>query len=715
MRLKKCAIPKATQPSPKATQLSPETSTSEDPAMYPSEMAAAPQSTPKKTHRQLQHRRSDWSTGLSFTISSPKQPSVRPRTRPSASGQYTARPASWQYPQERTETPPSLLSPSREASGVTQQPSVRPRTTRPSSSGQYTPRPASWQYPQERTETPPSLWSPSREASGVTQSEDVEEGAAGASDTSVQDMSISFGEMDLDPKDTSFVPLSDTTSSSPSSDSVSSSGSTNGWAGRKWLVDEAKLMELFRTCAQCGVAIEEKRVATRASQIRIHWTCLKGHTGEWASCTDQRNMGRNNLLACAATFFTGATYSDIKDWADLINLQLPGKTQFYAIQSKYLIPVINHAYKGQQQKILERISQLSASGEKLEMCGDARCDSPGYSCKYSTYSFQDDATKEILHFELVQVTEASSSVAMEAMGFQRGLNHLLDLGLDIGVMATDRSPSIRKLMRESYGNIRHEYDPWHVNKSLKKKLVSVSNKKNYRELRPWLRSISNHLYWACNSSHGDEQECVRRWTSVLHHIRGIHRWEENGREYQCAHPPLSEEDQEKKKWLEHDSPAFRALTELVEEKNLLRDLRQMALFKHTGSLEVFHNVTLKYAPKRLHFTYDSMRARTELAIIDHNINIGREQKTTLEGKPQYKYMYTKTTQQWVAKPVYEPTSQDFRKDLMKDVLKLREEKSLEPWPRPPPRPRRLLQNIAPVPRPDPSELVAQRLSRFKQL
>ncbi|XP_076130361.1 uncharacterized protein LOC143111991 isoform X5 [Alosa pseudoharengus] len=337
-------------------------SASEDPAMYPSEMAAAPQSMPKKTHKQLQHRRSDWSTGLSFTISSPKQPSVRPQTRPSSSGQYTARPASWQYPQERTETPSSLLSPSREASSVTQQPSVRPRT-RPSSSGQYTPRPASWQYPQE----------------------DVEEGAAGSSDTSVRDMSISFGEMDLDPKYTRFVPLSDTTSSSPSSGSVSSSGSTNGWAGRKWLDDEAKLMELFRTCTQCGAAIEEKRVATRASQIRIHWTCLKGHTGEWASCTDQRNMGRNNLLTCAATFFTRATYSDIKEWAELINLQLPGKTQFYAIQSKYLIPMINHAYKGQQLKILERISQLPASGQKLEMCGDAWCDSPGKHCYSSDF------------------------------------------------------------------------------------------------------------------------------------------------------------------------------------------------------------------------------------------------------------------------------------------------------------------------------------------
>ncbi|XP_063049644.1 uncharacterized protein LOC134444138 [Engraulis encrasicolus] len=219
---------------------------------------------------------------------------------------------------------------------------------------------------------------------------------------------------------------------------------------------------------------------------------------------------------------------------------------------------------------------------------------------------------------------------MEPMGFQRGLNHLLYLGVDVGVIVTDRSPSIRKMMRESYANIRHEYDPWHVNKSLKKKLVTISNKKDNRELRPWVRSITNHLYWACSSSHGDGQECVRRWLTILNHIRGIHRWEDNGREYTCAHRPLSEDEQEKKRWLEHDSSAFRAFREVAQDKNLLRDLQQMALFKHTGSIEVYHNVTLKYAPKRLHFTYDSMRARTQLAIMDHNMNIGRQQATTRE-------------------------------------------------------------------------------------
>ncbi|CAL8267539.1 unnamed protein product, partial [Boreogadus saida] len=32
------------------------------------------------------------------------------------------------------------------------------------------------------------------------------------------------------------------------------------------------------------------------------------------------------------------------------------------------------------------------------------------------------------------------------------------------------------------------------------------------------------------------------------------------------------------------------------------------------SIEVYHNVTLKYAPNRLHFTYDSMKARIDLRL-----------------------------------------------------------------------------------------------------
>ncbi|XP_039645394.1 uncharacterized protein LOC120551889 [Perca fluviatilis] len=295
-------------------------------------------------------------------------------------------------------------------------------------------------------------------------------------------MSTSFGEWRLDdpkddPKDDSYKPPSDTSPSDSGSASTSSHGSINGWSERKWIVDESSIMQMFQTCCLCGMPVAERKSTKHGSQLKIHWTCLQGHNGLWQSCPDQRKMGRNNLLTSAAILFTGATYADIRDWAFLLKLQIPGKTQFYSVQSKYLIPVINHAYKNQQDQVIERLKQLADTEEKIALAGDARCDSPGFSAKYSTYSFMDDATKEIVHFELVQVTEASSSVAMEAIGFKRGLDHLLTMGVDVGVITTDRAPSIRKIMRETYNDIRHEFDAWHVNKSVKKKLVNAANKR----------------------------------------------------------------------------------------------------------------------------------------------------------------------------------------------------------------------------------------------
>ncbi len=85
----------------------------------------------------------------------------------------------------------------------------------------------------------------------------------------------------------------------------------------------------------------------------------------------------------------------------------------------------------------------------------------------------------------------------------------------------------------------------------------------------------------------------------------------------------------------------------------------------------------------------------------------------LLGKPRYMSAYSKASRQWVARPIYERTFQAFRQGLMESVMKVREEYNLQPCPRPPPRKRRLLKNIAPVPRLDPTELVAKTVSRFK--
>jgi len=47
------------------------------------------------------------------------------------------------------------------------------------------------------------------------------------------------------------------------------------------------------------------------------------------------------------------------------------------MQSVYLIPVIQQGYIDKHEKLIERLVQLCASGQKVELCGDARSDSPG--------------------------------------------------------------------------------------------------------------------------------------------------------------------------------------------------------------------------------------------------------------------------------------------------------------------------------------------------
>ena len=60
------------------------------------------------------------------------------------------------------------------------------------------------------------------------------------------------------------------------------------------------------------------------------------------------------------------------------------------------------------------------------------------------------------------------------------------------------------------------------------------------------------------------------------------------------------------------------IEEIVTKKKLLNDLNKLTEFHHTGELEQYHLVLPKYAPKREHFSYNGMVARTQLALLDHN-------------------------------------------------------------------------------------------------
>ena len=125
------------------------------------------------------------------------------------------------------------------------------------------------------------------------------------------------------------------------------------------------------------------------------------------------------------------------------------------------------------------MQNLSASAQ-VNLRGDGRADSPGHNAKYGLYTMMDEGTSKVATFNLVQVTEVTSSNAMEKEGFQRCVKYLQDNNIKINRIATDRHTSIAKEMRKNQKKIKHQYDTWHMSKWVVKQLNKKAKKRSVR-------------------------------------------------------------------------------------------------------------------------------------------------------------------------------------------------------------------------------------------
>ena len=392
-----------------------------------------------------------------------------------------------------------------------------------------------------------------------------------------------------------------------------------------------------------------------------------------------------------------------------LNLNFVNKDQFYDVQDKVIFPVIDNTYEKQQKDVIKTLKDKKSP---VNLCGDGRSDSPGHNAKYGTYSLMDEATGNIIDFSLVQVSEVSSSNAMENEGCQRSLNKVISQNVKIRSFATDRHSTITAEMRKKYPSIIHQYDVWHLSKWVTKKLTMKAKKKGNEPLFQWIKCVSNHLWWCSQTCGGSAESLRERWISILNHVVDKHRWENNKYFHKCGHGSLSRRKEKKTKWLEDGSSAYIAIEEVVLNKKFLKDIEKLTEFHRTGELEVYHSLLLKYAPKRLHFSYKGMVARTQLAVIDHNSNTGRNQATVTRGKnkgeKKYKLVFPKGQKKWVAKPIKIEKSYSFVQDLMESVFFMKndttddEDVTTSCLPK----------NIAPIPRPSREEVITAHRTRM---
>ena len=80
----------------------------------------------------------------------------------------------------------------------------------------------------------------------------------------------------------------------------------------------------------------------------------------------------------------------------------------------------------------------------------------------------DQKTDKIVDFKVVQVSEVNNSNAMEREGFKCCMENINEKGWKIMVIATDHHAGIRADMKRNFPEVDHQFDMWHLSKSILK-------------------------------------------------------------------------------------------------------------------------------------------------------------------------------------------------------------------------------------------------------
>ena len=171
--------------------------------------------------------------------------------------------------------------------------------------------------------------------------------------------------------------------------------------------------------------------------------------------------------------FCGIPFSKFATLSKLINLKFIAKGTYFKIREQYIFPVVRTTWQQQQQEIF---SELKDREGGAVLAGDGRCDSPGHCAKYCTYTFLDVTSQKVIDFNVVSVSQVANSNQMKKKGFVDTLANIEANDIEVKLISTDRHTQIKKEMRVNHANIDHQLDPWHLAKTVSKKLSAASKK-----------------------------------------------------------------------------------------------------------------------------------------------------------------------------------------------------------------------------------------------
>jgi hypothetical protein len=297
---------------------------------------------------------------------------------------------------------------------------------------------------------------------------------------------------------------------------------------------------------------------------------------------------------------SGGVIQNFTQFFNSANIASLAETTCYNKITFGIRPAINNYFISKH--IPNLIAELKGS---RSIIADGRFSSPGHFATKCTVSFIDEQTSKIIKLVNTDVRKYSGvSQRMEPNETKKGLDQLLNEDkVCIKEFVTDAHKSIRKFMREEFPSVCHQNDIWHKNKSLFKRLGKVKYK-NIHLPNVWIARIRSYMYKSLKTGKGDIGTSKALWRRFVQH--DCDKYEEH--KYGTHYPSCS-------KLFKDNNHLFNELYYVMV--SFEKDFNYYTNCKNTCKVESFHNVILKYAPKRIPFR-TNYGMRVQLAALDWN-------------------------------------------------------------------------------------------------
>ncbi|PIC53869.1 hypothetical protein B9Z55_003379 [Caenorhabditis nigoni] len=217
---------------------------------------------------------------------------------------------------------------------------------------------------------------------------------------------------------------------------------------------------------------------------------------------------------------------------------------------------------------------------------------------------------------------------MERIACENALQSVMETYDDqVDSFTTDRSKSIATMMIDEFPTVIHYLDSWHFIRSLALDLMKRREQKQFAPMKPWFRSFINHVYWSIQSS-GDGDTAKEKLLSFFLHITDIHEGFENCEWFKfrliksCEHSESQKQLKNHPDYLNLNDEAhlksMNVLMAVLQKGNRIDAIKQVSPYFATSSVESFNSRAAHYASKKVYYSLDGFKNRTQIAILDWN-------------------------------------------------------------------------------------------------